>query len=38
MYGDGDGVGDGQVAKIKLGVLQKVLHGVPEPGKKDDGD
>lgn len=37
MYGDGarDGNGDGKVAKVKLGVLQKVLYGVAEPGRKD---
>lgn len=38
VYGDGVGVGDEQVAKVKLGLLQKVLYGVPEPGKKDDED
>lgn len=34
MYGDG--LGDGYVAKVKLGLLQKVLYGVPEPEKKDE--
>jgi hypothetical protein len=36
MYGDGVDVGDVQVAKAKLGVLQKVLYGVLEPGKEDE--
>lgn len=36
MYGEGGGVGDGQVAKVKLGLLEKVLYGVPEPGKEDE--
>jgi hypothetical protein len=31
----GDGLADGQVGRVKLGVLQKMLYGVPEPGMKD---
>jgi hypothetical protein len=38
MYGDDVGVGDGQVAKGKLGGLQKVFCGMPEPRKKDGDD
>ncbi|KAF2625839.1 hypothetical protein BU25DRAFT_104663 [Macroventuria anomochaeta] len=39
MYGEGVGVGDGQVGKMRIGVLQKVLYGVPGSGEKEgDGE